>query len=321
MLIADTGSTDKTIKIAKKLGINVFSISINPWRFDDARNAALALLPSDIDYCVSMDMDETLSEGWREHLEKMDSDMVNYYFNLTFKDEAETVPLKRFINNRIHKRHGFRWKSLMHEHLIADRIDPTIDFCEGLEVSHHPDIEKPRSQYSQLIRDALNEDPESPRYHFYEADQLVGRDNKAAIKMFKKYLKLKTPKDLEQVTGVYCRLAELEKSKFKYWLDRAIIENPNRREAYVMLAAKQLEEKDWQSAFDTITKALAITKKYFGITTGEFAWSYLPYNILAVARNNLNNPDNLLELPQSAMICQNFDLYGEVAAQNNQDML
>ena len=321
LLIADTGSTDRTVKIAKKLGIKVFDISIKPWRFDDARNAALALLPDDIDYCVSMDMDETLSEGWREHLEKMDTDQVLYYFNMTFKDEAETVPLHRFINERIHKRHGFRWKALMHEYLVADRISPTTGFCEGLEVSHHPDFDKSREQYNDLIKAALAEEPDSARYHFYEASQLIGIDNKASIEMFKKYLKLNTYKNPEQVTGVYCTLANLEKRNFKKWLNRAIKENPNRREPYVMLAGKAIEQKDWQEAFDQITRALTITKKYFGLTTGEYAWGYLPYNILAVARHNLNNPDDLIYLPKSPAICQNFDLYGEVAAQNNQDMV
>lgn len=321
LLIADTGSTDRTVKIAKELGINVFNISIKPWRFDDARNAALALLPDDIDYCVSMDMDETISEGWREKLETMDSDIVNYYFNMTFKDEAETVPLHRFINERIHKRHGFRWKALMHEYLTADRITPTTGFCEGLEVSHHPDLEKSREQYNELIKAALAEDPESPRYHFYEAGQLIGIDKKASIAMFKKYLKLKRTKDPEQVTGVYCALADMEKRNFNKWLNKAIEENPSRREPYVMLAGKALEEKNWQEAFDQITKALAITKKYFGLTTGEYAWGYLPYNIVYVARHNLSNPDDIIELPKSAAICQSFDLYGEAASQAKQDML
>ena len=45
LLIADTGSSDRTIELAKSLGINVFEISVNPFRFDDARNAALALIP------------------------------------------------------------------------------------------------------------------------------------------------------------------------------------------------------------------------------------------------------------------------------------
>ena len=70
LLIADTGSTDKTVELAKKLGINVISIGVKPWRFDDARNASLAALPLDIDYCIALDMDEILIEGWREELEK-----------------------------------------------------------------------------------------------------------------------------------------------------------------------------------------------------------------------------------------------------------
>lgn len=51
LLIADTGSTDGTIEKAKELGINVISINVKPWRFDVARNASLAAIPSDIDYC------------------------------------------------------------------------------------------------------------------------------------------------------------------------------------------------------------------------------------------------------------------------------
>ena len=61
LLIADTGSSDKTVELAKSFGINVYSVNVNPFRFDDARNAALALIPADIDYCISVDMDEVLS--------------------------------------------------------------------------------------------------------------------------------------------------------------------------------------------------------------------------------------------------------------------
>ena len=31
LLIADTGSTDRTVEIAKSLGINVINIKIDPW--------------------------------------------------------------------------------------------------------------------------------------------------------------------------------------------------------------------------------------------------------------------------------------------------
>jgi glycosyltransferase involved in cell wall biosynthesis len=70
LLIADTGSTDKTVELAKSFGIETHVISVQPWRFDDARNASLALIPGDYDYCIALDLDEVLVPGWREHLEK-----------------------------------------------------------------------------------------------------------------------------------------------------------------------------------------------------------------------------------------------------------
>ena len=44
ILIADTGSTDGLPEVAREHGAEVHHICITPWRFDLARNAALALL-------------------------------------------------------------------------------------------------------------------------------------------------------------------------------------------------------------------------------------------------------------------------------------
>ena len=41
ILIADTGSDDGTVDLARECGAVVYDIHISPWRFDLARNAAL----------------------------------------------------------------------------------------------------------------------------------------------------------------------------------------------------------------------------------------------------------------------------------------
>jgi glycosyltransferase involved in cell wall biosynthesis len=69
LMIADTGSTDGTVERARELGIHVVDVRVSPWRFDDARNAALAALPIDIDMCISLDMDEVITPNWRAPLE------------------------------------------------------------------------------------------------------------------------------------------------------------------------------------------------------------------------------------------------------------
>ena len=85
LLIADTGSTDGTVEKARALGINVFNVGIKPWRFDTARNVAVSLIPTDIDYCIALDMDEVLTEGWREHLERVDAGVTRPRYKYTWK--------------------------------------------------------------------------------------------------------------------------------------------------------------------------------------------------------------------------------------------
>ena len=69
-VVVDTGSNDDTVERLLQAGVTVHCIRIRPWRFDDARNTAMALLPDDVDICCTMDMDRYLSPGWRPKLEQ-----------------------------------------------------------------------------------------------------------------------------------------------------------------------------------------------------------------------------------------------------------
>ena len=71
ILIADTGSSDNTVDLAKECGATVYNISVRPWRFDKARDTALNLIPGDFDVCISLDLDEVLEPGWREEIERV----------------------------------------------------------------------------------------------------------------------------------------------------------------------------------------------------------------------------------------------------------
>ena len=285
ILIADTGSTDKTKRIAKKLGIKVVDISVKPWRFDDARNAALALLPADIDYCVSMDMDETLSEGWRERLETMTADQIEYRFNLTYKDESEKVPDETFINNRIHKRNGFRWKYLMHEAIVPDRTEITRDFCEGLEISHHPDMEKSRIQYNQMIEDAYNE-YKNPRYTIYQILQLLklARIDEAK-KMLKILIKNKQSSKID-VSLAYTILGTLNLRTSLFYFLKSLSIYPT-RENYTQLAIHYYRKEKWFRAYYFGKKADSIKIKTDSILKIHSVWGFLPFNIMSAGKHNM----------------------------------
>ena len=70
IIVGDTGSTDGTAEKLRELGATVYDISIKPWRFDAARNAALALVPADADVCVILDLDEVPQPGFFDKVRK-----------------------------------------------------------------------------------------------------------------------------------------------------------------------------------------------------------------------------------------------------------
>src|SRR5439155_17215995 len=96
--IADTGSTDATVRLFEELGVTVKHVRIDPWRFDDARNAALALLPADIDVCVSLDLDQVLTPGWRKALDAAWAPGANRgYYSEIWGRTAQDAP-RQFLN-------------------------------------------------------------------------------------------------------------------------------------------------------------------------------------------------------------------------------
>jgi glycosyltransferase involved in cell wall biosynthesis len=316
LLIADTGSTDKTKRIAKKLGIKVIDISVKPFRFDDARNAALAALPADIDYCISMDMDETLSKGWRKNLEKMTADRVLYVFNLSYRDEMEKHPEAKMINNRIHKRNGFRWKYLMHEVIVPSRtLAITEEFCEGLEVSHHPDQEKPRTQYNQMIEDSYLEYGNS-RYASYHGLQLysLGRFPEA-LKVFKEIYKDKKAHKSEQAHALRFSANCVKRMK-RIYLYRSLFRFKT-REAYSELALLNYNSQNWIRCIYFSLKALKIRDKISGgIFTSDMYWGYLPLNILKAAKHNVklfkwsrSYKNKRRTVAIGSVIAHNFDMF------------
>jgi glycosyltransferase involved in cell wall biosynthesis len=292
LLIADTGSSDKTVELAKSFGINVISVNIVPWRFDDARNAALAHIPTDIDYCISLDMDEVIVGDWRKQLEECLSDGITrpkYKHIWSWKEDG--TPGLEFAYDHIHARKGYRWKHPVHEILQPYGIPEKTAFVEGVETHHHPDPSKSRSQYLPLLNLAVSEDPHNDRNTYYYARELFFHNQFAeSKKQFIKYLAMPTATWNAERSSAMRYIAKCSVTEEKeQWLIKAFQEAPNRREPLVDLAKFYYEQKKWDNCLKYSELAIAIKEKPLEYLCEEEAWGDLPYDLAAISSYNLQD--------------------------------
>lgn len=302
ILLVDTGSTDNTVKIAKEIGVNVAEVSVKPWRFDDARNVSLALVPDDMDYCIALDMDEVLVPGWKEKLEEafeagVDRPTYKFVWNWT-EDGKEGIT---FHGEKIHRRHGFRWKHPVHEVIVPTSGDEYRAF-NGIEIHHHADDSKPRSQYLPLLEMSVREDPDDDRNAFYYARELFYyRKMEEAAAEFKRHLSLPRAQWLPERAAAMRFLSKCEPWAAEQWLLKAIAEAPGRREPLVDLALKYHNEMNWPGCLFYAEEACKILERPTDYLTEPQAWGSGPYDLAAVAAYNLGIYDHALYRGEQAV--------------------
>jgi glycosyltransferase involved in cell wall biosynthesis len=302
LLIADTGSTDDTVKKAKKLGVNIANISINPWRFDDARNASLAHLPADIDYCIALDMDEVLLPGWREELEKALADEVTRVrYKYTWSWNKDGTPGLQYGGDKIHTRNNYRWKHPVHEVLVTDRFEEKQGWY-GLEIHHYPDHSKSRGQYLPLLKLSTIEDPDDDRNAYYYARELFFAQAYAeATKEFERHLSLPKARWGAERAASYRYLAKCNPGHIKEYLLKAIAEDPQRREPRVELAYHAYDKQDWQLCYEHATAAILVEEKPLDYLCESFAWGEVPYDLASISAWNLGKKEDALKYAEVAL--------------------
>jgi glycosyltransferase involved in cell wall biosynthesis len=295
LLIADTGSTDRTVAIAEELGICVINISIKPWRFDDARNASLAALPIDTDICIQLDMDEILLPGWREEVEKafaLGATRIRYNYTWNWKDDAQTIPATIFGGDKIHARRGYRWKHPVHEVIVPYGDTQEKQVWTQLNLHHHPDNTKSRSQYLPLLKQSTLEDPYDDRNAYYYARELFFyRQYDEAAKEFKRHLELPTATWAPERAASMRYLAKIDLDNREDWLMKAYMQAPGRREPLVELAQHFYQLESWASCLHFARKALEIDEKPLDFLCEDFAWGYLPWDLAAISSYWLGEKD------------------------------
>ena len=303
IVIADTGSTDGLPDVAREHGAVVHDICITPWRFDLARNAALALIPRDMDVCISLDIDEVLQPGWREEIERVwkkgETTRLRYMF-----DWGCGIA---FYYEKIHARHGYMWHHPCHEYPIPDgRITEVWAQTDMLLAVHLPDPTKSRGQYLDLLELSVKEDPRCPRNAFYYARELSFHGKYyESIEAIERYLKM--PEATWQnercyayrtMGRCYSELGRMDDAERAFHL--AAAEAPNTREPWCELALLLYKQGRWEETFAFAMRALKITDRAAVYTCDPAVWGHWAHDLASISAWQLGLKDIALEQAELA---------------------
>lgn len=305
-LILDTGSTDDTIAIAQYFNVPVARKVFDPWRFDDARNHALELLPEDVDLCIALDMDEVLKEGWREHLERVPAGTTRPRYKYVWSWNDDGSEGLTYGGDKIHARHGYKWKHPVHEVIHAVGITEEQYWCEGLEIHHHPDPTKSRGQYFDLLKLAVEESPNDDRNQFYLArEYFFHGEHGLAQYHFSQFLKLSLWKP--ERAAAYRYLAKMRPAARESLLYKAIVEDPSRRESWFDLAQFYYANQDWAGVKAACVMMFRVTEKPLDYLCEADPWGWQPHDLMALAAWNLKEYDQAIHHGSAASMMRPDD--------------
>ena len=168
IVVLDTGSTDDTVEKLRAHGVYVEVKTYGLFRFDQARNDSLALIPDDCNIRVTTDLDERFEPGWADILRNEwvegKHTRANYTYRMRYEEFDQSL-------NWIHSRE-WTWVYPCHEAMgrpggIWYYPDETLDLYGRVILRHFPDQGKDRSNYINLLRLRYKENPDDSQSYLY----------------------------------------------------------------------------------------------------------------------------------------------------------
>ena len=310
VVVLDTGSDDGTAERLQARGAQVTVERIVPWRFDQARNRSLELVPEDADVCVCTDLDEVFHPGWRSALEGVwtpETRQASYRYTWSFQpDGSEGVV---FWQEKIHARRGFRWVHPVHEVLewVGEGERGPMVSVQGIQLDHHPDPKKSRGQYLPLLELSVAEDPEDDRnLHYLGREYLYYGRWDDCIRTLTRHLAL--PKavwrderaaSMRYIARAHARKGERDEARD--WYLRAAAEAPHLREPWTDLAMLLYEDQEWDGVLYATACALKIRERPRTYICEAEAWGSLPHDLRCQAYYHTGRLPQALEEARLAL--------------------
>ncbi|MBI1936194.1 glycosyltransferase [Candidatus Woesearchaeota archaeon] len=251
IIIADTGSTDKTKEIAKNFNAKIFDFK---WSddFSAARNESLRHATKD--WILVLDADEVIEKNDLDKIKKLAENpedfagfqleqrsYINNFFEGAVKNDSEFELVKEypfyishFLVRLFKSSLGIRFRHRVHE-IVEDYMkEKSLRYKKtGVAIHHFGSVKNPElvnekaEQYSNIILKQLEEEPDNPRYNYQAGRMYVGGDDfDKALKYFKKTAKMNPNYKLifSEIAKVYLQIDN--KNKAVEYFKKSIKHNP-----------------------------------------------------------------------------------------------
>lgn len=306
--VLDTGSDDNTVSELKKLGVNVKVKKIKPWRFDEARNESMKMIPKDAQICICLDLDEVMLDGWKEKLLSIWNDNITrlwykYNWNLDENDN----PLISFYANKIHKNENYRWIYPVHEVLEYSGENEVYARSEELIINHYPDSSKSRSSYLPLLELSIKENPNDDRnMHYLGREYMYYGKWQESIDTLLKHLSLPSSTWKDERCASMRFIARCYKNLLRYneaemWLKKAIDEAPYLRDSYIEMASLKYILKKWNDVIYYSNEALKIKNNSMSYINEKFSYDETVYDLLSLAYYYIGDISNAILYSNKAL--------------------
>lgn len=227
-LVVDTGSTDGTQDIARRLGATVVAFD---WCDDFARARNIWLDHVRSGWIFWMDADDSIAEeAVQRTLEiaaNAEDDVLGYVYEYLYPNGYVCDHIRLFRADR-----NIRWRGRIHEHLDFRssghgrllRSGATI-VHEGFPTYDPEALERRAQRNNRLLELELKDDPENAIiYQYIAMDHQAHGRHKAAIRWFKDSLKYADPeKDYTWLPEMYVNMARSYARMGESWKGRDIL--------------------------------------------------------------------------------------------------
>ena len=273
MVIIDTGSKDKTMQIAKKMGADVYQYK---WcdSFAEARNESIKYANGD--WILWMDADETLDPRSISELKKITQDKNKDYF-YSVKISSRNNYQSKVIYSAAHRLFpnglGIRFENRIHEQIYLSAI--SVGAREKVTEIHilHEGYNLSEEEYKNkllrnrpLLEKMVNEDRQNSYAHYTLAQNYSGlKKYENAIKHFKIAIqydtlgKSLTIDALNVMSQAYSYIEEWERAK--RYSKQSIKLNPTQSGAYYMLYKCSEKQNNYEDSIEYLALLLRNTKK------------------------------------------------------------